>query len=401
MVCQRAPHAVGRWQPRPLSLTRTIRVFARFSFALGVEYSSVQLEESMVESRSVKSVRPLATRASWFTRVACAMAVCLVCQLSGQQSVFGVIVNTVTGTGNTTAPSDNPGWENVGVRGIGTGVYLGNLWVLTASHVGGGDILLGGATYTMAAGTGFQLTNAGASGKSTLTDLYMYQLTADPGLPALRIATSTPALQKAVTMVGAGLDRGAYASWSVNTASDPYVWTATSSNPNFAGYTTLNTRTMRWGTNAIALEGWSAIGAFDAQLLATTFNDFYPSSESLAATGDSGGAVFVKNGSAWELAGIMLAVVQYSGQPSSTAVFGNQTYSADLSFYNGQIVQVVPEPSGLALAIAGFLMVSGLAAARTSAPVGGILVLEARGRVSRGGLRSRCDSKPLARALRF
>ena len=140
---------------------------------------------------------------------------------------------------------------------------------------------------------------------------------------------------------------------------------------------------------------------FDAQLLATTFDNLYPSSESLAATGDSGGAVFVKNGSAWELAGIMLAVVQYSGQPSSTAVFGNQTYSADLSFYNGQIVQVVPEPSGLALAIAGFLMVSGLAAARTSAPVGGILVLEARGRVSRGGLRSRCDSKPLARALRF
>ena len=96
----------------------------------------------MVESRNVKSVHPLATRASWFTRVACAMAVCLVCQLLGQQSVFGVIVNTVTGTGNTTAPSDNPGWGNVGVRGIGTGVYLGNLWVLTASHVGGGDILL-------------------------------------------------------------------------------------------------------------------------------------------------------------------------------------------------------------------------------------------------------------------
>ncbi|MEI6037455.1 MAG: hypothetical protein WCQ91_05985, partial [Planctomycetota bacterium] len=80
--------------------------------------------------------------------------------------------------------------------------------------------------------------------------------------------------------------------------------------------------------------------------------------------GDSGGAVFVKNGSAWELAGIMLAVDQYSGQPSNTAVFGNQTYSADLSFYNGQIVQVVPEPGGLALAIAGFLMAFGLAAAR-------------------------------------
>ncbi|MBM4059004.1 MAG: hypothetical protein FJ275_12365, partial [Planctomycetes bacterium] len=37
-----------------------------------------------------------------------------------------VIIQTTTGSGNTTAPPDDPGWAAVGARGIGTGVYVGN-----------------------------------------------------------------------------------------------------------------------------------------------------------------------------------------------------------------------------------------------------------------------------------
>jgi len=54
----------------------------------------------------------------------------------------------------------------------------------------------------------------------------------------------------------------------------------------------------------------------------------------------------------------MVTVDAYSGQPSPglTAVFGTQTYMADLSYYRNQIVTVVPEPgaatlAGMALAV--------------------------------------------------
>ena len=51
-----------------------------------------------------------------------------------------MIIASGDGTGNTTAPADDPGFANVGNRGGLTGVYLGRRWVLTANHVGEGDI---------------------------------------------------------------------------------------------------------------------------------------------------------------------------------------------------------------------------------------------------------------------
>jgi hypothetical protein len=80
--------------------------------------------------------------------------------------------------------------------------------------------------------------------------------------------------------------------------------------------------------------------------------------EAQAVLGDSGGAVFQKNGSAWELGGVIFTVAGFSGQPSAatTPIYGNATYSADLSYYAPQILSVVPEPSTyalLALAAAG------------------------------------------------
>jgi len=277
---------------------------------------------------------------------------------------LGVVIDTLSGTGNTSAPGNDPGWSNVGFRGIGTGVYLGNRWVLTANHVGGGDIVLGSGTYSMLAGSGQQLTNGGAAGKSTSTDLYLYQIDRDPGLPALAISATTPANTTAVTMIGGGLDRGAWKTWQLNTAVSPWTWTETNVSPNAAGYALGSSRTMRWGTNAISGTGWANIGGLDVSALQTAFNySGVYSSEAQAATGDSGGAVFMSNGSGWELAGIMLATGAYSGQPANTAVFGNITYIADLSTYRTQIVQVVPEPGSVWLAIAG-LATAGLAGMR-------------------------------------
>jgi len=274
-----------------------------------------------------------------------------------------VIIDTASGTGNTTAPADDPGWANVGSLGIGTGVYLGSNWVLTANHVGGGSIVLGGGTYAMLAGSGTRLTNGGAPGKAPLTDLYMYRLATTPtGLGGVAIAATASGTGAAVTMIGAGRDRGAFTEWSVNQGTNPWTWTEVPSGGSFAGYKALATRAMRWGTNTVSSSAlWIDAGFGDTFMLGTTFNDLGPpSNEAQAAYGDSGGGVFRKNGSAWQLAGVILTVGGYSGQPDpgANAIYGNATYAADLSFYRSQIVAIVPEPSVGAVAA----VVVGLAA---------------------------------------
>lgn len=274
----------------------------------------------------------------------------------------GVIIDTLTGTGNTTAPADNPGWANVGIVNNGSAVYLGNRWVMTATHVWTGSTTFSGTTYQNVPGSEITLSNNGTPGQTPFTDLVLYQLATDPGLPTLSIASATPAIGAPVTMIGAGRDRGAFTQWNVNTATNPWTWTVTGSNGNAAGYEWGATRTMRWGTNNAGARGWatytidtpkSAYGFATDFTFSQAFSD-----EAQAAPGDSGGAIFHKNGSTWELAGIMLVTDAYSGQPGGTAVFGNQTFSADLAYYRPQIMAVVvPEPSAVALAAVGVALI--------------------------------------------
>jgi hypothetical protein len=273
------------------------------------------------------------------------------------RTAWSVVINTTTGTGNTTAPADDPGWANVGVLGIGTGVYLGNDWVLTTKQVGGGSIVLNGGTYAMLAGSGTQLTNGGSPGKTALTNLYLFRLATTPvGLGSVAIASSS-GTGVAVTMIGAGLDRGAFTQWNINTAATPWIWTEVPSGGNAAGYQTLSTREMRWGTNTVdSVGGWIASEYGDTNFVSTTFSYVgSDSTEAQAAYGDFGGGVFHKNGSTWELSGLMVGVAGFSGQPDpdENAVFGDTTFVADLSFYRPQIMAIVPEPHPVVFAASG------------------------------------------------
>jgi hypothetical protein len=274
-------------------------------------------------------------------------------------SVGAVVIDRVNaGSANMSAPSDDPGWNNVGAIGFGGGVYIGYGWVLTANHVGSGDgITLGGVKYPMLPGTGHQLTNAGAAGKSASTDLYMFQINKPSlSLPFLHVASTAPANGEMVTMIGRGfLQQVNPTFWDVNESSNPWIWAETTEAlANEAGFKTDGTKAMRWGTNAIDGRGWFNVG-LDVYGLGTTWDRFVSTNEAQVVNGDSGGAVFVKQAGAWNLAGIIIAQGLLPNQPggTSTAVYSNTSYFADLSSYRPQILAiVVPEPAAMTQLVA-------------------------------------------------
>ena len=267
-----------------------------------------------------------------------------------QTDVSAVIISSGDGTGNTSAPADDPGWSNVGARGSLSGVYLGNRWVLTGFHVGAGSLTLGGTTYAAEAGTSVRLTNPTGLGLSTDTDLMMYRLSTDPVLPSLTISSTNPASGTDLVLIGNGRDRALTKTFWSDDGINPWSETVEAGSDR-AGFKWGAGNAMRWGENAIADSGGNVLVNINAGFgnvlsLFTVFDEAGKTHEAHAATGDSGGAMFLKNGASWELAGIILAVSSFTNQPGSTAVFGNGTFAASLPVYRDQInaIMAVPEP---------------------------------------------------------
>jgi len=261
----------------------------------------------------------------------------------------GVVINVGDGSGQTSAPTNDPGWNNVGVAGGGTAEYLGNRWVITADHVGVQSVTFGSQTYLPEANTAVQLSNPTATGVTGDADLLMYRLTTSPGLPSLSIATSTPTAGTSVTMIGDGGDRAAAESyWNVTANSNgTYNWAPVAIGGNQQGYLTTDTRQLRYGTNSIATNGdiLSTSKNGDTISMATVFSSTVSvNGPAQAVPGDSGGGVFVHTISGWHLSGIIDSMQTLGGQPTGTAVFGDETLMADLSQYRTQINSLLASP---------------------------------------------------------
>jgi len=233
-------------------------------------------------------------------------------------SSHALVVVSDRGSENVTAPSDDPGWANVGTVSALTGIYLGNGWMLTASHVGAGLVVLGGHTFSPVANSTVQLRNPDGS----LADVIVFRLEDTPHLPRLRIATATPKVGTPVLLIGNGRDRGASVSWSGH---EGFAWGTTSA--------------MHWGTNTVFKNDLRAnsTGAFVTQFR----KDGATQHEAQAAVGDSGGAAFVKVRGKWRLAGVLYGVTGFESQPTETAFYGNFSVIADLSQYRRQLERLM------------------------------------------------------------
>jgi len=285
-------------------------------------------------------------------------------------SLHAVIVAGGDGTQNTTGAGAGTGWNYVGTRGVGSGVYLGNFdgndWVLTANHVGAGSFTLGSTTYGAIGGSSIRVQNPDFSA----TDLLLFKIDASPGLAPIPIAASTPITGTSVTLIGAGRDRqAALTEWNVTGTNPNFTWTEVGSGGNAGGYKWTGSRTMRWGMSSVSSTALFNTGDGNVNGIRANFTPFVGRAQ--GAVGDSGGGVFAFNNSSasWELIGLMLAIDAFANQPGGTAVFGNNTYFADLSYYRNYITSSIPESSTYAAAAgAGALLLAVASRKRRAAP---------------------------------
>jgi hypothetical protein len=217
------------------------------------------------------------------------------------------------------APERDPGWTHVGRLGMVSAIYLGDGWVLTASHAAVGEVEIDGVGYPAVPDSRIWLDLPGRPG--TKSDLALFRLDPAPDLPRLELQREPPASGSFVVMVGMGDGRGK----SVGTPPNGYAW-----KPG---------RVRRWGTNRILATGAElrGPGRLVTRCFRMEFSRSGTSHEAQAAVGDSGGAVFVRDHGAARLAGVMLSINTHPGQPRRVSLYGNLTNAADLSAYYLQI----------------------------------------------------------------
>lgn len=217
--------------------------------------------------------------------------------------------------------------DHVGQISGTTGVYLGDGWVLTARHVGAGELRLESGRHPAVPGSWVAID--GDSPDANPPDLGLFRVDPPPALPRLEIARRAPRPGDPLLLVGCGLGRGAAFEWEDRIG---WRWTGPS--------------VCRWGRNQIASVDLDApTPGTSTRVFATFFSEREPQ-EAQAAHGDSGGAAFAARRGTWVLAGILIAVKTFPNQPAGTSMTGNSTHVADLHHYRSAILAVIGREAG-------------------------------------------------------
>lgn len=276
--------------------------------------------------------------------VLCCLVVC-----GMPRSLFGLVITDSSPNYNYAPTGDNdPGWANIGYMSNGTGIYLGDGWVLAPYHVyryqaGYSSIQLD-RWYDEIPGTSRRIEFAGPG---SYADLVMFRINGDPDLDLITISHAAWSGSKSATIVSTGRTKdGNKQDWIID-------------GHTYSGFATTDTRAKQWGKNWIYdLYGSvdSGAGYGHTEALWSRF-DTGRSDEAQAVGKDSGGGAFVKVGSTWELAGLILLVgpnypydpyqvPQPEVTPGTHAIYGSDTFYADLSPYHDQISanRLIPLP---------------------------------------------------------
>lgn len=211
-----------------------------------------------------------------------------------------------------------------------TVIYLGAGWVLTAHHVGVGEILLDGEIVAPDYGSRHTLLNENGTG----ADAIVFRLAEDtepPDLPILPLAKGPPYPGEQVVVIGFGRERDKVIQWNEEGRTQfGFEWT--------------HGGTKRWGTNAVTSVDEPIVQRRRSTHTFTfTFDEPHSRNntpyEAQAANGDSGGAVFVERDGRWLLAGMMILVSGDAYRPVETTIYGDTTFAADLSYYHSEILR--------------------------------------------------------------
>ena len=247
---------------------------------------------------------------------------------------FAIVVDD--GAGNTEPPADVAGWDNVGrVLGGPSVLYMGDRWVLTAHHVGAGIVEIAGERYDPLADSLHRIRNDDGSP----SDLLLFRIAEDPGLPPLPLARSSPRVGEDVILVGSGASRGSRVTVDspIEGLIDGWYW-----GPG---------GTKRWGTNLVSGRKLRVPHADSYTIAVPLVFDSIDDpdgtrQEAAAADGDSGGALFsAADAFAPEqglvLSGVLFSVTSSRAQPPRTSLYGNITYAADVASYRSQLMDVM------------------------------------------------------------
>ncbi len=235
------------------------------------------------------------------------------------------------------AVADFPYWEHIGMVGMGSGIYLGDGWVLTSAHVGCAPFKMSDGSYYKPIYDTWRVFQNPDGRKA---DLAVFRVQLGDGTSSLARLGRLPIGQiekigdPPLIMIGTGFIEKK--PQSAGTDSKPVL-----------GYQMQSQREKRWAFTSLekVLEqpALTAGGCMTACFVSCFQRDAF---HGQAADGDSGGAMFSYNSGSgqWELVGCIFAVSQLG----TYVPFGARTYVGNIDSYRSQL----PVMQSLVIALA-------------------------------------------------
>ncbi len=269
------------------------------------------------------------------------------------QPVSALILFGLDNSANQSDPGTGVPFSSVGILAdvglanpMGSAVYLGGGYMLTANHVVMTPyVTFDGTTYYQR-DLGFAPVQVAAN-----VDLQVFRLTTMPTVAAAQLYTGVNEPVAPATLVAWGIGR----SPTVPVDSLAVTWGDDS------------TIAKRWGLNtplgtvSIANQSGSYAGLYTA-LGSTTGNPAgLGASEAGAALYDSGSGLFQKIAGSWYLIGLTTGVATAGtsnfGNDKASNPNGDLNYFARVGTYHTAIAAIIPEPSAAALLVGGMWVV--------------------------------------------